>query len=316
MKASELNTEQKNYWLLIASFAAVYVIWGSTYLAIHFALKTIPPFFMAGTRFLIAGAILYFFARFSGAPKPSLLHCKNASVIGILLLVCGNGGVVYAQQMVPSGITSLIVSIEPVWVVLILWLGKSGKAPSIYAWLGLFLGLLGMVILLGSHSSDMVNVSPKGFIILLCSTFSWALGSVYAVNAAAPKSPSMATSLQMIAGGFVLSCISFFIGEWERLSYHSISSSSVLSVLYLIVFGSIVGYSAYSFLTRTVSPSQVSTYAYVNPVIAVFLGTWLGKEALTKQILIATPILVIAVVLLIWKTSPKISVNENNKSEK
>lgn len=301
-----LNSNLHKKWLLIGCFAAVYIIWGSTYLAIRFALETIPPFLMAGVRFIISGSILFVVSKVSGSPLPTFIQVKNAAVIGFLLLVCGNGGVVYAEQMVPSGLTALIVTIEPLWIVIIMWVGKSGKAPNWYVWLGLFLGMLGMVILLGinNNGGDFENISLSGFIILIASTFCWALGSIYAVKASAPKSPIMATSVQMLAGGLLLSILSLGVGEWAKLHLEKISLTSLLSVIYLIFFGSIVGYTAYSYLTRTVSPSQVSTYAYVNPVIAVLLGTLLGNEVLTKQIIIATPILVLAVILLIWKPTP------------
>jgi drug/metabolite transporter (DMT)-like permease len=295
---------RKKYWLLISAFAAVYIIWGSTYLAIRFAIETIPPFLMAGSRFLIAGAMLYFYARLNGAPRPSAKHIKSTSMIGILLLVGGNGGVVWAEQLIPSGITALIITIEPLWVVLILWFTKEGKTPSWHVWLGILMGITGIIILIGMQDlSNVRNINITGFIVLQCATLSWALGSVYSSKADLPSSSIMTTGLQMFIGGLVLVAISFFSREFQSFNIDEITLSSLFAVIYLIFFGSIIGYTAYSWLTREVSPGKLSTYAYVNPAIAVLLGAWLGHEPLTANILIAAPILITAVALLIYDGS-------------
>jgi drug/metabolite transporter (DMT)-like permease len=288
-------------WLKVAAFAAIYIIWGSTYLAIAFAIETLPPFLMAGLRFLLAGTILFSWARLRGEKAPSGLHWRNTAVIGGLLLLIGNGAVVWAEQRVASGIAALLVTTEPLWVVILQWLGKTKKAPSNGVMLGLVLGAVGMMVL----------VSPwelEGGVDLLASTAiflsagAWAWGSIFSSRATLPSSPVLTTGMQMLCGGGLLLLAGTAAGEWQTTQWSHVSQRSWLAFSYLVGFGSLIAFSAYSWLTRVAPPAQVSTYAYVNPVIAVLLGWAFAHEVVTGQTIIAAFLLVAAVVIITLKS--------------
>ena len=301
-----MKTSSKNLPLLIAAFAAIYIIWGSTYLAIRLAIESIPPFIMAGSRFVIAGTILYIVAILTGSAIPVWGEIKRSGLVGFLLLAVGNGSVVWVERTLPSGIAALIVTIEPFWVVLITQLITKNKGVTLYTYLGLILGAAGMYILLGFASgAQSLVVDQVSLIILLLSTLAFAAGSVYSSQATMPASPMMSTSIQMLVGGGSMLLLATLRGEWLSVDVNLFTQKSITAFVYLIFFGSIIGYTAYSWLTTVATPSQVSTYAYVNPVIAVLLGTFIGGEPLTKEILIATPVLVLAVSLLIKNPKPE-----------
>jgi drug/metabolite transporter (DMT)-like permease len=305
---SEIRTsnESKSRWLVIAAFAAVYLIWGSTYLGVKYAIATIPPFLMSGSRYFIAGAILFALAIWRGAAVPSLLHLKNTAIIGFLLLVVGNGGVVWAVQEIPSGVAALLITIEPLWIVLLLWLRKNGKRPERVVWRGVSLGIIGMIILVGPRNLEgLMNVDPLRAFAVVVSTIGWALGSLYSVKAAIPSSAIMSTGTQMMFGGLMLVCLGCLTGEFAILNFAAISDQSYLAFLYLILFGSVIGGSSYNYLVQVETPNRVSTYAYVNPVIAVFLGCWVGGEPLNSQTLTAAVLMIAAVVLIILKPFSK-----------
>ncbi|WP_066836238.1 EamA family transporter [Rufibacter ruber] len=287
-------------WLKIAAFAAIYVIWGSTYLAIAFAIETLPPFLMAGARFLLAGALLFSFARRRGAPVPTALHWRNTAIIGALLLLIGNGAVVWAEQRVASGIAALLVTTEPLWVVLLQWVGKSGQRPSGGVLLGLALGIVGMLVLVSPWEIT-GGVDLLGGAAIFFAAGAWAYGSLYSSKAALPANAILTTGMQMLCGGGLLLLTGFATGEWQTTHWEAVHLKSWLALGYLVVFGSLVAFTAYSWLTRVAPPAQVSTYAYVNPVIAVLLGWALANETVTGQTLVAGVLLVLAVVLITLK---------------
>ena len=292
-------------WRLIAALAAVYVIWGSTYLAIRFAVETLPPFLMAGIRFLVSGGALYAWARYRGAAKPDMLHWRSAFIIGTLLLLGGNGGVVWAEQFVPSGLTALLITSEPFWVVLLVWLMPGGHRPTGGVILGLLLGLFGITLLVGpGNVFNGSGVSLGGASILFLASLSWAAGSLYSSKARLPGSAVLSTGMQMLAGGIVLTIFGFLMGDWNRLVWQNVSSRSLFSLGYLTLFGSIVGFSSYFWLLRNTTITRASTYAFVNPVVAVFLGWALAGEAITLRTLAATAIIVVAVMLVILRHAP------------
>jgi drug/metabolite transporter (DMT)-like permease len=277
----------------------VYVIWGSTYLAIRFAIETIPPFLMAGTRFLIAGTILYLIRRGRGDTRPSRGEWRSAAMIGILLLVGGNGGVVWAEQKVASGVAALLVGVAPLWMALIDVLHPAGRRPSRWAILGLVLGFVGIGVLVGpsqivGHGED---VDLIGAVVLIFAALSWAIGSLYSRQAPLPSSPLLWTAMEMLAGGAGLFLLGLLAGESRQLDLAIISSQSSLGMAYLIVFGSWVGLTSYTWLFRVAPTPLVATYAYVNPVVAVLLGHFIVSEPLTFQIVIAAAIVVGSVVL-------------------
>lgn len=284
---------------LIAAFAAVYLIWGSTYLAIRFAIETLPPFLMAGTRFLVAGAILYAFTRARGAARPTRAHWRSTAIVGALLLWVGNGGVTWAEQWVPSGVTALLVATVPFWMVLADWLRPGGTRPGAMVVGGLLLGFTGLVILIGPASwPGGEGVHPLGAAVLMVSTVAWSVGSIYSRGADLPERPLQATGMEMLAGGALLTALGLASGEAARFDPGTVSLRSWLALLYLIVFGSLVGFSAYIWLLGVTAPARAATYAYVNPVVAVLLGWGLAGETLAPRTLAAVVVIIGAVALI------------------
>ena len=293
-------------WRVIAAFAAVYSIWGSTYLAIRFAVQTIPPFLMAGTRFVIAGALLYAWLRLRGTPAPTRSQWRATAIVGGLLLMGGNGVLAWAEQTVPSGLAALMIATVPVWMVLLEWLRGDGTRPTTGVVIGLVLGLVGIVLLVGpANLAGGNSISTVGVIALIFAALSWATGSFYARHAPLPAASLMGTGMEMIAGGVLLLAAGALTGEFGQLRLDQVSPRSLAAVGYLIVFGSWVGFSAYTWLLRAVKPALSSTYAYVNPVVAVFLGWALAGEALTVQTLLAAAIIIAAVVITTTNQSRK-----------
>ena len=280
------------------AFAAIYLIWGSTYLAIRFAIETLPPFSMAAVRFTVAGGILYAIAR-PRADRPTKLNWISAGVVGTLLLAGGNGGVVWAEQWVPSGLTALIVATVPLWMVLFDWLFAGGGRPSRTLMAGLLLGLSGVGLLMSS--TELGAQSREGLLggfAVLGASISWAAGSIYARKAALPRSPFLATAMQMIVGGFVLSLMAAIAGEGGELHLSAFSMKSMLALVYLIVFGALIAFTAYIWLLGVSTPARVSTYAYINPAVAVLLGWLLASERLDARAAVAVLIILSAVALV------------------
>ena len=284
---------------LFVAFAIVYVVWGSTYLAIRFAIETLPPFLMAGARFLVAGGVLYAWSRlFGGAARPSAANWRAAAVLGVLLLLAGNGLVVWAEYRVASGIAALVVGIVPCFVVLLEWLRPGGARPTGRVIAGLLLGVAGLAWLLGPDAiMGGGRVDLLGVVALVLASLTWAVGSLYAQHTAVP-SAFLLSGMQMLAGGAALLVLGIALGEPWTFDFTAISARSVFGWVYLIVFGSIVGFSAYIWLLRVSTPARVSTYAYVNPIVAVFLGWLLADEPLTLRTLVAAAVIVSGVVLI------------------
>jgi drug/metabolite transporter (DMT)-like permease len=289
-------------WIAIIS---VYIVWGSTYLAIRFAVQTMPPFLMAGIRFLISGSLLYLIRRTWGDPKPTCQEWRSASIIGIFLLVGGNGGVVWAEQWVVSGVAALLVATAPLWMILIDTLYPNGWKPGPWVILGVILGFVGIFILIHPFQSiRQGDIDLIGAVVLILASLFWSIGSLYSRQAKLPASPLLGTGMEMLAGGGGLLLLGILSGELKQLSLASISKESWLGLVYLIVFGSWIGFTAYTWLLRAAPTPLVSTYAYVNPIVAVFLGYFIAEEPLTFRILIAT-VLVVGSVALITITQQK-----------
>ena len=300
---------------VIMAFAAVYVVWGSTYLAIRFGVETIPPFMMAGMRFVIAGLLLYGWARLRGAPRPSGKEWRSAAIIGFLLLFVANGGVTWAEQRVPSGIAALFGATVPLWIVLLDWTFHGATRPRPGVIIGVIAGFAGVLMLIGPDQLLGHNrLDMAGIGILLLASVSWATGSLYSRKALLPSSPLLATSMEMLTGAAALFLLSALSGEFQRFDPASVSTRSWLSVGYLCLFGSIIGFSAYVWLLRVAHASRVATYAYVNPVIAIFLGWSLAGEACTLQMLIPAMVIILAVVLIITSQSRQIKAAASLKS--
>ncbi len=284
---------------LILALATVYVVWGSTYLAIRFAVETLPPLLMAAARFLTAGLFLYGWCALRGEARPSARQWAGASTVGFLLLTVGNGLVCWAELTVPSGLAALLVATVPIWMVTIDGLRPSGPRPGKAVILGLVIGLLGVGILVGP--GEIVSGEPVhllGAMALLFASFSWAAGSILGNHLDMPRSPLQVTAMQMLSGGFLLALVGTLFGEWSQLDLEAVSLRSMLALGYLVLFGSILAFSAYVWLLRAAPPSVASTYAFVNPVVAVLLGWALADEALDTRTLLASGVIVTAVILI------------------
>jgi drug/metabolite transporter (DMT)-like permease len=283
-----------------AALIAVYIVWGSTYLAIRFTIDTIPPFLSAGIRFLVAGAILYFWRRFSGDPAPSKAEWRSASIIGLLLLLSGNGALVWAESRIPSGIASLFIATAPFWMVLIDALRPSGVRANWLTWLGVLVGLTGTVLLANPWQAHTINpaLDPVGIIVLLVAALSWSIGSLYSRKAPLPNSPLLGTGMEMLVGSLGLFVFGTLVGEWHQFHITAISLRSLGGLAYLIVFGSGIGFVAYTWLLRNAPTPIVSTYAYVNPVVAILLGSVIVHEPLEGIEIISAMIIIAGVILI------------------
>lgn len=296
-----MNTDN-NKAKIWAALITVYIIWGSTYLAIRFAVESLPPFLMAATRFLAAGGVLFTWVRLTGTPVPTRSEVKASAIVGLLLLVGGNGLVVWAEQRVVSGIAALIIGSTPLWIVLVDVLRPGGTRPKPVTFLGVLIGLGGISLLISPNSLggsdqpvDLLGAGALGLAALL-----WATGSVYGREhlRMLPKAPLMATALEMLAGGIGLLIPGTVSGEWGWLEQAVFTPRALGALIYLILFGSLLGYSAYTWLLGVAPTPLVATYAYVNPLVAVFLGYLLANEPLTLRVLLASGIIVGAVVLI------------------
>ena len=290
-----------------SAMIAIYLAWGSTYLAIHYAVQSIPPFFMTGTRFLVAGLILYAWRRLAGDPAPTVAQWRSGLTMGSLLLVGGIGGVSWAEQFLPSGISALVVAASPLWVVLVDALRPGGKRPGLITVMGVLVGLAGIFILInpGKTADGAHGYNVLGLAVLILAALSWALGSLYSHTADQPKSALLGTGIQLLAGSAGSFLVGLASGESRQLNIRAVSLSSLAGLAYLIVVGSLIGFVCFTWLLRVAPTTLVVTHAYVNPVVAVMLGSLLAQEALTAKILAAAPLILSAVVLIQVKKSDK-----------
>ena len=286
---------------LVIAFAAIYIIWGSTFLAIRFSIATIPPFFMMGFRCLMAGGILYTWARLRGADRPQTAHWLTASILGILLFTIGHGALAWSEQFLPSGIAALICATSPIWITLLQTFLLRNNPITARVVLGLLLGLCAVILLIDpSMLLKGATLNLTRTMVLLAGTLSWSVGVVYSKKANLPKNAVLAAGMNLITGGGGLLLASLF---QEKVTFTSISLHSIVSLVYLIVFGSIFTFTAYYWLLRATSPSRVATHAFVNPVVAIFVGWFAGGELINSRILIAAFLMVIAVGAIIKKQS-------------
>ena len=284
-------------WIALIS---VYLIWGSTYLAIRYVVETIPPFMAGGMRFVSAGAALYIWRITKGDPIPTRKQWQDAGIIGLLLLLGGNGLVSWSEQFVPSGIAALLISTVPIWMVVIESLRPGGEKPSIKAIVGLALGFSGVVLMIGPGelSNEIGALHPLGLIALPTAALLWSLGSVYSKSADLPSSSLMTTSVEMLVGSAGLFLVSILRGEWGVFELSAVENASWVGIVYLTIIGSLGGFVAYAYLLRNAPISLVSTYAYVNPVIALLLGAWVAQESLSGRTLLAAAVILGAVILI------------------
>jgi drug/metabolite transporter (DMT)-like permease len=287
---------RENLPVLIA-FAIVYVVWGSTYLVNYWAIVEIPPFLMSGARFTLAGAVVFSLARLNGAPLPSKTQWQNSAWAGITLLSFGTGLVVWAEQYIDTGMAALFVAFEPLVVVLLLWQMR-GKKPGLLSFAGVGLGMLGMVLLVGQPQLELNVNTIYGLIAIAIGILSWGYASIYVGNAEMPQSRWVSSGVQMMAGGACLFVMGIFTGDLQKFDWADLTLKGIFSFFYLVVFGSLIAFSAFNYLLQKVSPDKVATTNYVNPVVAMFLGWALNGEVITGQSMLAALILLAGVFCL------------------
>ena len=291
-------------WKIVLAFLAVYLCWGMTYLAMRIAVEDIPPHLMSGARFLVAGLILYLWTRRRGDPKPSAVQWRAAAVVGAFLLLGGNATVAWAEQQVPSGLAAVLIAVAPIWMVAFEW-ARGGPRPSKLVIAGLLLGLAGVGLLVSPKGDSATQVNLVGAVMLVLASASWAWGSVVSKSAPLPKSPFLATSMEMIAGGMLLLLTAAATGQFAHFKPAQVSADAVLAWAFLVVFGSLVGFTAYIWLLGVTSIAKAGTYAYVNPIVAVFLGWAILDEPVTGRTVVAALVILagVALVNIEWKPS-------------
>jgi drug/metabolite transporter (DMT)-like permease len=282
---------------LLLAFAAVYVIWGSTYLGIRYAIETIPPLLMAGTRFVTAGLVLLIWGFARGASWPRWAEWRTAFILGFLLLLFGNGGVTLAEQRITSGMAALLVASEPLWLAALAWIFLRGKAPNRMDSVGLVLGFVGVSILIAPWNSH-GGTDFIGAGLVMMSAITWAAGSLYSIGAPQHSSKTLANGMTMLLGGSLQLLAGLARGEAAEVHWESMSLVSTGALLYLTLFGSLIGFSAYTYLLSATTPAKASTYAFVNPVVAVLLGWSIAGEPLSSTAVLAMVAIVGGVVLV------------------
>ncbi len=292
---------------LIMAFAAIYVIWGSTYLAIRFAVDTLPPFLMAGTRFVVAGGILFAFTAPGRLRGVGWRQWGAATIVGGCMFLGGNGLLSWAEQGVDSGVAALVIASIPVWFMLLDWL-SGGRRPTPRAIIGVAIGVVGVgILVLPGQGSASIRGGPLEFGALILAAITWSIGTLYMRRAPLPKHSGLTTSMQMLGGGVLDLIVGTAVGEWNAVEPAAISTASLVSLAYLIVFGSWIALSAYTYAVRNTAPVLVGTYAFVNPVIAVLLGVLFAGEMINGMILLAGGTIAVGVALVMFpkrKTGP------------
>lgn len=287
--------------LIIAAFAALYIIWGSTYLGILYAIKNIPPLFMAGTRFLVAGSLIFIWCLIKKEKLPPLRSMLPIALSGILMLFIGNGAVTWVEQYLPSGLAAIIVATVPLWFVLLDKRQWSYYFSNKWIVFGLLVGFAGVLLLFAGKSNDNIlgdRTKTIAFCVLIVGTIGWAVGSLISKYKQVQGSTIMKVAIQMLSSGVLFIIAGFIANEQDHFSWSNVSTTSFLALAYLIVFGSLIGYLSYIWLLSVRPPSIVGTYAYVNPIVAVFLGWLVAGESISRQQVIALSIILLGVVLV------------------
>ena len=283
----------------VLAFAAIYVIWGSTYLGIRVAVETMPPFAMAAVRFAIAGAVLLAYLKSRGAAWPTARQWGVNAVVGSFLLLGGNGLVAWAEQRIPSGITALLIGIQPLLFVLTEWAWLGGVRPTKITLGAMLLGFGGVAWLAAPwENGSNGGLDPVGVTAVLAACVFWAFGSIYSRHSQRGTDPFMASALQMLTGSVALALAALAHGDWTAWETAAISGRSWTAFWYLVTFGSLVGFSTFVWLMKHSTPARVSTYAFVNPIVAVFLGWLLLDEPLGPRTIAAATVIVIAVAIV------------------
>ena len=284
---------------VVLAFAAIYIIWGSTYLGIRVAIESMPPFLMAAARFIVAGSILFGVLKFRGGPWPTQRQWFTNTIIGTLLLLGGNGLVVWAELTIPSGVTALLIGVGPLFIVLTEWAWPGGQRPTWITIVAVLLRFAGVTWLAAPwETSQGGGLNPAGVLAILAACIFWALGSIYSRHAKHGADPLLAASLQMLGGGTMLVLVALAHGDFAALDVEAITGRGWIAFLYLTSIGSLVGFSTFVWLMKHSTPARVATYAYVNPVVAVFLGWLVLGETITSRTIVASAIIIAAVVII------------------
>lgn len=286
--------KSRQFWLILISFFLIYIVWGTTFLANAWGVKSVPPFFFSGARFTIAGVVLLAVSRLISPIKVTRKQLFNCLFAGFFLFTLGNGAVAWALQHIDSGITALFISFEPLIVAMMLWKWKAQK-PVKETWIGIALGITGMALLVGQPNFVSSPIFLTAASCVFIALFSWGFISIWISDADLPKSILQSASWQMIMGGLGLFVMSLIFGEYDRIVIDDFSSRAIYSFGYLVIFGSILAFSAFNYLLKNVSPTKVVTSAYINPVVAVIVGWWLNNEQFSGQSILAASILLTGV---------------------
>ena len=301
---SDARTAPPSRLLLVAAFAALYIIWGSTYLSVKIGVETMPPWPMIAARHSLAGMILYTVLRLTGTPAPKREHWKGGIIGGIMLLVIGNGLIAFSAHRIASGVTSLVVATTPIWIVAAASTRPGGRLPLPKEWIGLALGLAGLALLGGpslaaAFRGDAGSLDVGAMGVILIGAISWSIGSVIGREVPHPDNAFMGSALQMLSAGAVLVVGCAITGQWSLVDLPAVSTRSWIALAYLILFGSLLGFTAYVWLLRVAKTSHVATYAYVNPIVALLLGASIGHELITPMMLVAGVVTLLGVVLVV-----------------
>lgn len=297
---------------LLLTFGAIYVLWGSTYIFIKWGIETVPPMVLAGSRHLIAGILMYAWIRMRAGERPTRQHWGSATVLGALMLFGGNGGVTWAEQTVPSGMAALVIAAVPMWMTVLEWIRPRRHRPAGRVIAGLVMGFGGIALLIGPGSLGGDRIDKLGAVVLLGASLSWAAGSLLSRHVRLPRTLVLSIAMQSIVGGALLLLAAIPAGNWAQFDWHDVSLRSGLSLAYLVVFGSIIGFTCYIWLLKVTTAARVSTYAYVNPVVALFLGWALGGENVSARSFLAASVIIAAVVMIVSYKEAPAAVNEDS----
>ncbi len=296
-----MTNQQQSKLKTLAAFTAVYFVWGTTFLAIKYAIETIPPFLMMGMRSLTAGTVLYMWGRLRGDANVARQELPSLILIGFLFFLIGHGALAWGQLTVPSGVAALLIASEPVIIALFEPLftreGTLGKRTV----LGMLIGVSGIAVLVLPQGFDFENANLLGSFGILVGAGSWASGAIYARVAKLPRSHLITSGLQLLFGGVFLILASSMLGEWSAFTFSQVAIRSWLGLAYLVLFGSIITFSAYTWLLTVTSATRISTHTFINPVVAVLVGWAFAGEALTGEMLVATVLIVISVYLVLFR---------------
>jgi drug/metabolite transporter (DMT)-like permease len=285
---------------IVLAFLAIYVLWGSTYLAVRILVQTIPPLFGAGARFCIAGSILYIASILAGDPHPTRREWRSIALLAALMIVAAYGGLFWAEQTLPSGFTSVLVATIPVWALLIEAFIFKKRGLSGWAITSILLGFAGVVILVGDRGAGNITLAPC--LVILVGEISWSFGTVLNSRLALPRSKRISAAAQMLGGGVMLMAGSALFGEMHRLPHFSARALGALA--YMTIAGSLIGFTCYEWLLHRMPATTVTSYAYVNPVVALAIGHWLGNEALTTHTIMGSVIILASVAAILRRKPP------------